>query len=95
MKTYLKRSQKKSLTLIYYSSVDVLTDISSRVDFRQKVVQPSTKEQQRLLSAFNTPTVQHVHTGKYGIKPLDPSEKIIDEQEKIKRKLSKVMQIFS
>lgn len=91
MKTYLKRPYEKSLTGIYYSSSDILTHFSAHVDFRQRVVQPSTKEQQRLLSSSNTPRFRHVHLGKYGIKPLDSSNNLFDEQRLSNRKLSKVI----
>ena len=79
MKTYLKRPYEKPLTDIYYSYSDILTHFSTHVDFRQRVVQPSTKEQQRLLSSSssNKPRLQHVHYGKYGIKPLEPSDRLL------------------
>ncbi len=86
MKTYLKRPYEKSLTEIYYSSSDVLTHFSTHVDVRQRMLQPSTRKQQHRLASFNTHRLQHVHWGKYGIKPLDPSES--------NRKLRKVITLY-
>jgi hypothetical protein len=88
MKTYFKHPYEKPLTAIYYSSSDLLSHFSSRVSFQQRIVQPSTKEQQRLLSSSNTPHLPHVHSGKYGIKPLNPS---VYERRKSNRKSSKVI----
>lgn len=90
MKTYLKRPYKKSLTQIYYSSSDILTHFSTHVDFRQRVIQPSTKEQQRLLLSSNTPRFHHIHLGKYGIKPLDSSNNLFHVQELSNKKFNKV-----
>jgi hypothetical protein len=91
MKTYLKHPYEKPLTAIYYSSSDIFSHFSSRTNFQQRVVQPSTKEQQRLLSSFSTPQLQHVHSGKYGIKPLWPSDDIsLRERRKSNSKSSKV-----
>lgn len=81
MKTYFKRSHEKSLSTVFYSSLDTLYQFPSRIKFRQRIVQPSTKEQQRLLSAYPQSTrYQHVHSGKYGIKPLGPSDELSCEQ---------------
>jgi hypothetical protein len=91
MKLYLKRPYEKPLTGIYYSSSDILNHFSAHVDFRQRVVRPSTKEQQRLLSSYNTPRFQHVHLGRYGIKPLESSGSLFYEQKQSNRKLSKVI----
>ena len=95
MKTYLKHSDEKSLTAIYYSSDDILTQFSAHVNSRQRVVQPSTKEQQRLLSLSTVPRLQHVHVGKYGIKPLDLSDNLLCEQQTTHRKLKKVMKLYT
>ncbi len=89
MKTYLKHPYEKPLTGIYYSSSDILTHFSARLDFRQRVLQPSTKEQQRLLSSSTTSRLQHVHLGKYGIKPLESSACLFYEQQS-NRKTKKV-----
>jgi hypothetical protein len=75
MKTYFKRPYEKSLTTTYYSSSDILNQFSSHINFQQRVVQPSTKEQQRLLSSSKIPRFQHIHSGKHGIKPKVPSDK--------------------
>jgi len=91
MKLYMKRPYEKPLTRIYYSSSDILSHFSAHVNFRQRVVRTSTKEQQRLLSSSNTPRFQHVHVGRYGIKPLEPSDSLFYEQQHYNRKLSKVI----
>jgi len=91
MKTYLKRPYENPLTVIYYSSSDILCHFSTHVDFRQRVVRPSTKEQQRLLSSSNRHRLQHVHLGKYGIKPLESSNNLLNEQQQSDRKLNKVI----
>ncbi|CAF1046187.1 unnamed protein product [Adineta ricciae] len=81
MKTYLKRSYEKSLSNVYYSSSDASNNFPSRVSIRTRIIQPSTKEQQRLLLAASssTPRLQHVHSGKYGIKPIWPSDDLTCE----------------
>ncbi len=94
MKTYLKRPYEKPLTAIYYSSLDTLRHFPSHVDFRQRIVQPSTKEQQRLLSSSSSYRLQHVHSGKYGIRPIWPSDKSSCEQWQDGRKSSKVIIIL-
>jgi hypothetical protein len=91
MKTYLKHSNKDPLKAVYYSSADFLSHSSSRVDFRHRVVQPSTKEQQRLLSSSNKPQLQHVHLGKYGIRPLWPSDNTSHDHRQSNTKSSKVI----
>ena len=91
MKTYLKRPYEKSLAAIYYSSADTLHHFPSSVNFRQRIVQPSTKEQRRLLSSSSSPRLQHVHSGKYGIRPIWPSDELLCEQWQHGRKSSKVM----
>ena len=93
MKTYLKHPYEKSLTEIYYSSADILTQFSAHDNIRQRVVQPSTKEQQRLLSLSTGSRLQHVHVGKYGIKPLDLSDSLLCEQQTTHRKSKKVMKL--
>ena len=94
MKTYLKRPYEQPSTAIYYSSSDVLSHFSSRSsNFQQRVVQPSAKEQERLLSSSNAPRFQHVHLGKYGIKPLQPSDNLLYEQQQVNRRPSKVIRI--
>jgi hypothetical protein len=94
MKTYLKRPDEKSLTSIFYSSSDTHNRFPSRVNFRQRIVQPSTKEQQRLLSLSSSPRLHHVHSGKYGIRPLWSSDKSFCEQWQRDRKSSKVITIL-
>ncbi|UJR36153.1 hypothetical protein I4U23_028887 [Adineta vaga] len=89
MKTYLKRPYTKSLPNVYYSSSDAFNNFPSRINFQQRIVQPSTKEQQRLRSSSNTPHLQHVHSGKYGIKPIWPSDDLVCEQWRHGRKSSK------
>lgn len=99
MKTYLKRPYEKALAAIYYSSADVFHHLPSRVNFRQRIVQPSTKEQRRLQSSISSSSssstrVRHVHWGKYGIKPLGPSDESLCEQLLHGKKSSKVMIIL-
>ena len=98
MKTYLKRPYEKPLAAIYYASTDVLHHLPSSVNFRQRIVQPSTKEQRRLLSSTSSSSsstrVQHVHWGKYGIRPLEPSDESLCEQWLHGKKSSKVMIIL-
>ncbi|CAF0742831.1 unnamed protein product [Rotaria sordida] len=89
MKTYFKHPYEKSLARIFYSSLDTVNHITSRFDFRQRIVQPSTKEQQRLLSPSSSPRLQHVHSGKYGIKPIWPSDKSVCEPWQQGKKSSK------
>ncbi len=91
MKTYLKRSYDKSLATVFYSSSDTLQHFPSKVNFRQRIVQPSTKEQKRLLSSSSSSRLQHVHSGKYGIRPIWPSDESLCEQWEHGRKTSKVM----
>lgn len=94
MKTYLKRSHNKALETIFYSSLDTLKHFPTRVKYRQHIIQPSTKEQQRLLSSSSrSPRIQHVHSGKYGIRPIWPSDKLSCEQSKHGKKLNKVILI--
>jgi hypothetical protein len=94
MKTYLKHPYEKRVTAIYYSSSDILTQFSAHVNFQQRVVQPSTKEQQRLLLSSTRSRLQHVHVGKYGIKPLEPSDSLLCKQQKFHRKSRKVIIIY-
>jgi len=98
MKTYLKRSHEKSLASIFYSYPDTLNHFPSRVNFRQRIVQPSTKEQQRLLSSISSSSsstrLKHVHSGKYGIRPIWPSDKSSCEHWRHGRKSSKVITTF-
>ncbi|CAF2239743.1 unnamed protein product [Rotaria magnacalcarata] len=89
MKTYLKHSSEKSLTKVFYSTSNTPNNFPSRIDFRQRIVQPSIKEQQRLLSSSSLPRLQHVHSGKYGIRPIWPSDQSVCEQEQQTRKSSK------
>jgi E3 ubiquitin-protein ligase RGLG len=89
MKTYLKRPYEKPLAAIYYSSSDTLQHFPSSVNFRQRIVQPSTKEQKRLLSLSSSSHLQHVHSGKYGIRPIWPSDESLCEQWQHGRKSSK------
>ncbi|CAF3565734.1 unnamed protein product [Rotaria socialis] len=89
MKTYLKHSSEKSLAKVFYSTSDVPNNFPSRIDFRQRIVQPSIKEQQRLLSSSSLSRLQHVHSGKYGIRPIWPSDQSVCEQEQQTRKSSK------
>ncbi|CAF3886352.1 unnamed protein product [Adineta steineri] len=89
MKTYLKYPYEKPLTTIYYSSSDIQNHFSSSINFQQRIVQPSTKELQRLLSSYYKPCFEHIHSGKYGIKPLWPSDESIREYRQFKRKSSK------
>lgn len=95
MKTYLKRSYEKPLAAIYYASADMLNHFPSRVDIRQRIVQPSLKEQRRLLSATSSSSsrLQHVHWGKYGIKPLGISDESLCEQLQNAKKSAKVMNV--
>ena len=93
MKTYLKRSYEKSLSNVYYSSSDTSNNFPSRVSIRTRIIQPSTKEQQRLLLATSpsTPRLQHVHSGKYGIKPIWPSDDLTCELWRQGKRSSKVI----
>ncbi len=93
MKTYLKHHPyEKPLTAIYYSSSYILTHFSAGIDFRHRVIQPSTKEQRRLLSSSTIHRFLHVHLGKYGIKPLESSYNLFNkQQQKSNKKLSKVI----
>ena len=96
MKTYLKRPYEKPLAAIYYASADMLHHFPSRVNIRQRIVQPSSKEQQRLLSSTSSSSssstrLQHVHWGKYGIKPLGTSDESLCEQLQYGKKSAKVM----
>lgn len=97
MKTYLKRPYEKPLAAIYYASADMLHHFPSRVNIRQRIVQPSSKEQRRLLqstSSSSSTRFQHVHWGKYGIKPLGTSDKSLCEQLQYGQKSAKVMISF-
>lgn len=94
MKTYLKHPYEKPLTKVFYAPSDVPNNFPSRVDYRQRIVQPSTKEQQRLLSSSHSPRFQHVHYGKYGIKPIWPSDESECEAWERGRKSSKVIIII-
>lgn len=80
MKTYLKRAQENPSASIFYASGDIPSQSLARDYLRHRIVQPSTKEQQRLLSSTSSARLQHVHWGKYGIKPLWPSAKSSCEQ---------------
>jgi hypothetical protein len=93
----LKRPYEKPLGAVFYSSIDTLHQFPSRVNFRQRIVQPSTKEQQRLLSSLpssSSPRLQHVHSGRYGIRPIWPSDESLCEQPQHGRKSSKVIITF-
>jgi len=95
MKKYLKRQYDKPLSTVFYSSLDTLKHFPSRVNFRQHIIQPSTKEQQRLLSSSSSsPRFHHVHSGKYGIRPIWPSEESSCEQWKHGKKSNKVISII-
>ncbi|CAF1005151.1 unnamed protein product [Adineta steineri] len=89
MKTYLKRPHDKSFAAVFYSHSDTHNQVQSRANFRQQIVQPSTKEQQRLLSSTNLPRLQHVHSGKYGIKPIWSSDDSLCEQWQHGKKFNK------
>ena len=94
MKTYLKRPYEKSLSAVFYSSLDTLHQLPSRINnhFRQRVVRPSTKEQQRLLSAHSQSSrYPHIHSGKYGIKPLEFTDDLSCEQWREIGKSNKVI----
>ena len=88
MKTYLKHPCGKRWRKIYYSSFDIPSHFSAHVDIRQRVIQPSTKEQQHLFLSSATPRLRHRHVGKYGIKLLQPQRTFLCEQQ---RKWSKVI----
>ena len=90
MKTYFKRPYEKSLTAVFYSSSDLSNELPARLNVRQRIVQPSTKEQQRLLSTSSPSRLQHVHSGKYGIRPLWPSDESSCAQWSHGRKPNKV-----
>lgn len=95
MKTYLKRPHEKSLSAVFYSPLDTPQQYPSRVNFRQRVVRPSTREQQRLFSSTShSSRYPHVHWGKYGIKPLGSSEELSCEQWPHDKKSSKVIIMF-
>ena len=94
MKTYLKRAQENPSTSIFYASGDIPGQSLSRDYLRHRIVQPSTKEQQRLLSSSSSARLQHVHWGKYGIKPLWPSEKSSCEQWQEERKTNEVRTVY-
>lgn len=79
MKTFLKHPCGKQQRKIYYSSFDIPSHFSAHVDIRQRVIQPSTKEQHYLFLSSGTPRLRHRHVGKYGIKP---SRTLLCEQRK-------------
>lgn len=68
MKSYVKSSQEKSSTRIYYLSSDLLTH---RILQSITTKEGEVEQQLHFLSSFNTPRLQHRHVGRYGIKPID------------------------
>ncbi|CAF3995128.1 unnamed protein product, partial [Rotaria sp. Silwood1] len=80
MKTYLKHPYKKSLTTIYYSSSDILSHFSSYVNFQQRIIQSSTK-QQHLLSLSQPLQIKHVHSEKDSLKEQWHSDSLLQEQQ--------------
>ncbi|CAF2998346.1 unnamed protein product [Rotaria sp. Silwood2] len=88
MKIYLKHPYKKPLTTIYYSSSDILSHFSSYVNFRQHIIQSSTK-QQRVLSLSPPSPIKHVHTEKDSLKSQWLSDSLLHEQQPSNTKLTK------
>jgi len=89
MKTYFKRSHDRSST--FYASSDLPNQGLPKYPRPPRIVQPSTREQQRLLALASTSSssserLQHVHWGKYGIKPLWPSDESSCDQIEDRRK---------
>ncbi len=89
MKTYFPHPYERPLPAIYYLSSDIPRHFSLHVNILQRMVQPSRKEQQRLLLSYNTPRLRHVHWGKYGIKPLGSFDNLLCERRHPNRRKSK------
>ncbi|UJR09948.1 hypothetical protein I4U23_014170 [Adineta vaga] len=89
MKTYVKHSYGEPSGAMFYSSTDIRRHFSTSIQVEEQVKQLSTKELQGLLRSHRKPRLKHVHSGKYGIKPIWPPENESNEPKKSENKFFK------